>query len=249
MIFTQSHHHGTHQEEKQGRPEPQKTRGGGADARARVRASSSSAAQDAQDGCVRALSNFSCAAQHAKGGGARHCRVRLRTSNTRLCTSGSRVAQEAQDEQRRRRTNTTAPTTCPVVLGLRLRLSLRSRRRRHGGCRRCTIISPINCTVHAIHELRKNVPKALASVGIGTIRRFFRKVLRFHSIYRLTANGALADFIATKYKSHRRVGVNDLKTLLDELDAITDRTDLQDRYRAEIRAIVEAARRDGPTPA
>ena len=102
---------------------------------------------------------------------------------------------------------------------------------------------------YSIHELRKNVPKALASVGIGTIRRFFRKVLRFHSIYRLTANGALADFIATKYKSHRRVGVNDLKTLLDELDAITDRTDLQDRYRAEIRAIVEAARRDGPTPA
>lgn len=77
-----------------------------------------------------------------------------------------------------------------------------------------------NCK-YSFHALRATVPAALASVRLTTIRRYFRKCSRFLSIYRLLAQctPALVEYLANEptFKSHRRVGENDLDQLVKRL--------------------------------
>ena len=82
------------------------------------------------------------------------------------------------------------------------------------------------CNFKALREI---VPKALDSVPLVTIRRYFRKSSRFLSIYKeLDCSPALADYLAaeTSFKSHRRVTKNDLQDLIKNLEKqpkLTDR--------------------------
>ena len=77
-----------------------------------------------------------------------------------------------------------------------------------------------NCA-YSFPAPRDTVLKALASVRLSSIRRYFHKCARFLSIYRLLSQctPALIEYLANEpaFKSHRRVGENDLKQLVQRL--------------------------------
>jgi len=54
------------------------------------------------------------------------------------------------------------------------------------------------------------IVEALDACPLITIRRFFRRVDRYMSVYRHGATGRLAEFAVKKYRSHRGITKEDL---------------------------------------
>jgi hypothetical protein len=81
-------------------------------------------------------------------------------------------------------------------------------------------------TPGSIVGLRKLFPEALDSVPSSEIRAFFRKSARFLSIHAVVRGcpPALAENLASEksFRSHRRVGQNDLERLVAKLRAGTN---------------------------
>ena len=75
-----------------------------------------------------------------------------------------------------------------------------------------------NCT-YSFKDLRINVPKALDSVPLYELHRYFRKSAHFLSLYSLIdCSPGLIEFLANEpFKSHRRVSKNDSVRFLTDL--------------------------------
>lgn len=59
----------------------------------------------------------------------------------------------------------------------------------------------------------KLVPESLNACPLITIWRFFQRVYRYMSVYRLGTTGVLAEYAVKKYRSHRVITSTDLATV------------------------------------
>jgi len=58
-------------------------------------------------------------------------------------------------------------------------------------------------------SLQKKVPQILDEIPLSMIRKFSRKAWRYIDAYHKGLNGMEAEKSVKKYKSHRRIGIND----------------------------------------
>jgi len=57
--------------------------------------------------------------------------------------------------------------------------------------------------------LEQNVPRILDSIPLSMIRKFVRKSWRYVDAYNKNNDGLNAERLVKKYKSHRRIGIDE----------------------------------------
>ena len=74
------------------------------------------------------------------------------------------------------------------------------------------------CTFSFFDSLQKELPLKLDSMPLASVRRWFRRCLRFMDGYRKGMHGPLLDYAMKKYKQHRKIPYFDINDLRSEFE-------------------------------